>query len=212
MRIGVLGSGMVGQALSARLAELRHNVMIGTRDPGKLAEWQRSHHEVKVGSFEATAAHGEMIFNATNGSGSLAALEIAGEANLRGKVLADLSNPLDFARGMPPSLFVSNTDSLAEQIQRALPGTSVVKTLNTVTASLMVNPQRVAGGEHHVFVSGNDAAAKERVTEILKSFGWTHIMDLGDLSSARAVEMYLPLWLRLWGGLNTGLFNIKIMQ
>jgi predicted dinucleotide-binding enzyme len=203
---------MVGKALSARLAELGHDVMIGTRDAGKLAEWQASHNEVKVGSFGATAEHGEMVFNATNGSGSLAALEMAGEANMRGKVLADVSNPLDYSHGAPPSLFVANRDSLAEQIQRALPATRVVKTLNTVTASIMVYPQQVANGEHDVFVSGDDPAAKQQVIEILRSFGWIHILDLGDLSSARAAEMYLPLWLRLWGTLDTGMFNVRIMK
>lgn len=212
MRVGVLGSGMVGQALSARLSELGHEVMIGTRDPGKLAGWQASNRKVSVGSFAATAAHGSLIFNATNGEASLAALHMAGAENLSGKVLADVSNPLDFSRGMPPSLFTDSTDSLAEQIQRSFPDAKVVKTLNTVTASVMVYPQRLAGGEHHVFVSGDDAGAKEQVAGILRSFGWKHILDLGDLSTARGAEMYLPLWLRLWGALDTGMFNIQIMK
>lgn len=137
---------------------------------------------------------------------------MAGESNLDRKVLVDISNPLDFSNGMPPSLLVSNTDSLGEQLQRAFPSVKVVKTLNTVHANIMVYPQQVANGEHHVFISGNDAQAKAQVTEILKSFGWLHILDLGDITTARGTEMYLPIWLRMWGALGTGMFNIKIMK
>ncbi len=212
MKAGVLGSGMVGQAISARLAELDHDVMIGTRDPNKLSEWHTSHKDVKIGSFAGTADHGEIIFNATNGAASLDVLNMAGDSNLNGKVLVDISEPLDFSKGMPPSLFVSNTDSLGEQIQRAFPQVKVVKTLNTVNANVMVYPQHVANGDHHVFLSGNDAQAKEQVVDILKSFGWIHILDLGDLTTARGTEMYLPFWLRLWGALGTGMFNVKVMK
>jgi len=212
MKAGVLGSGMVGQAISARLAELGHDVMIGTRDPNKLNEWHSAHQDIKIGSFAGAAAHGEIIFNATNGAGSLEALRMAGESNLNGKVLVDISEPLDFSNGMPPSLFVSNTDSLGEQIQRAFPNVRVVKTLNTITANVMVYPQRIANGDHQVFISGNDAGAKAQVVDILKSFGWLHILDLGDLTTARATEMYIAIWLRLWGAVGTGMFNIKIMK
>jgi predicted dinucleotide-binding enzyme len=212
MKAGVLGSGMVGQAISARLAELEHDVMIGTRAPNKLSEWQASHKDVKIGSFAETAGHGEIIFNATNGAAALDVLNMIGESNLNGKVLVDISNPLDFSKGMPPSLLVSNTDSLGEQIQRAFPQVKVVKTLNTVTANIMVYPRQVANGDHHIFVNGNDAQAKRQVTDILKSFGWIHILDLGDITAARGTEMYLPIWLRLWGALGTGMFNVKIMK
>lgn len=212
MKAGVLGSGMVGQAISARLAELEHDVMIGTRDPHKLSEWQASHKDVKIGSFAETAGHGEIIFNATNGAAALDVLNMIGESNLNGKVLVDISNPLDFSKGMPPSLLVSNTDSLGEQIQRAFPQVKVVKALNTVTANIMVYPRQVANGDHHIFVNGNDAQAKRQVTDILKSFGWIHILDLGDITAARGTEMYLPIWLRLWGALGTGMFNVKIMK
>lgn len=212
MKAGVLGSGMVGQAISARLAGLGHEVMIGTRDPHKLGEWAASHPAIKIGSFAETAGHGEIVFNATNGAASLEALKMAGESNLNGKVLVDIANPLDFSKGTPPSLLVSNTDSLGEQIQRAFPQARVVKTLNTVTASVMVDPRLVAGGDHHVFVCGNDPDAKGQVVELLRSFGWIHILDLGDISGARGTEMYLPIWLRLWGALGTGMFNIKVMR
>ena len=212
MKAGVLGSGMVGQAISARLAELGHDVMIGTRDLSKLNEWHTSHKDVKIGSFAKTAGHGEIVFNATLGAASLDVLKMAGESNLGGKVLVDISEPLDFSKGMPPSLFVSNTDSLGEQIQGAFPQVKVVKTLNTVTANVMVYPQHVADGDHHVFISGNDAQAKGQVIDILKSFGWVHILDLGDLTTARATEMYIAIWLRLWGALGTGMFNVKVMK
>lgn len=187
---------MVGQAISARLAELGHDVMIGTRDPNKLGEWHESHPDVKIGSFAGTAGHGEIVFNATNGAASLDVLNLAGESNLNGKVLVDISNPLDFSMGMPPSLLVSNTDSLGEQIQRAHPQVKVVKTLNTVTANVMAYRQQVADGDHHMFVSGNDVQPKVQVIDILKSFGWIHILDLGDITTARGTEM----------------FNLKIMK
>jgi predicted dinucleotide-binding enzyme len=213
MKYGVLGTGMVGLAISRRLAQLGHEVMIGTRDPsrssGKLKSLQKT---VKAGTFAQAAAFGEILFNVTGGAVSLEALRMAGQANLKGKVLVDISNPLDFSKGMPPSLLVSNTDSLGEQIQRAFPDTKVVKSLNTVTAAIMVNPRAVAGGDHDMFVCGNDAAAKEVVTGILKEFGWSHITDLGDLTAARSMEMYLPLWLRLWGALENGMFNIRIAR
>ena len=212
MRMGVLGSGMNAQGLSARLAELGHDVMIGTRDAEKLKGWQSSNQRVKIGSFAETAAHGEMVFNATNGAASLAALSMAGAENLNGKILVDISNPLDYSNGFPPSLTVCGTDSLAEQIQREFPFTKVVKTLNTVTARIMVYPLEVANGDHHVFISANDADAKAQVTDLLKSFGWIHIFDLGDLSTARGTEAYLLLWVRLFGAMNTGMINVKIMK
>jgi predicted dinucleotide-binding enzyme len=178
----------------------------------KLSEWQVSHGNVKIGSFAETAGHGNIIFNATLGAASLDVLRMAGTSNLNGKVLVDISEPLDFSKGMPPFLFVSNTDSLGEQIQSAFPQVKVVKTLNTVTANVMVYPQQVAGGNHHIFISGNDAQAKGQVIDILKSFGWLHILDLGDITTARATEMYIAIWLRLWNALGTGMFNVKIMQ
>ena len=212
MKMGVLGSGMVAQALSARLAELGHDVVIGTRDAEKLRGWQSSNQRVKIASFAQTAAHGEMVFNATNGAGSLQALAMAGAENLNGKILIDVSNPLDFSNGFPPSLFVCGTDSLAEQIQRTFPYTKVVKTLNTITARVMVYPQEVADGDHHVFISGNDSDAKLQVIDLLRAFGWINIFDLGDLTTARGAEAYMLLWVRLFGSMNTGMINIKIMK
>ena len=152
------------------------------------------------------------IVNATNGSAALEILHQAGADNLAGKALLDVTNPLDFSQGMPPTLFVKDSDSLAEQIQRTFPETHVVKSLNTLTAHLMVNPRALADGAHTVFVSGNDSAAKTQVTTLLESFGWQDIIDLGDISTARGTEMWLPIWLRLWGALQTPSFNLKIVR
>ncbi len=143
----------------------------------------------------------------------LEALKLAGERNLTDKILIDIANPLDFSRGFPPSLSVCNTDSLGEQIQRAFPGAKVVKTLNTTNALVMVDPAKVAGGDHDLFVSGNDAAAKARVTELLERwFGWNSVIDLGDITTARGPEMLLAIWVRLYGTLGTGMFNFKIAR
>jgi predicted dinucleotide-binding enzyme len=167
---------------------------------------------VGLGSFAEAAAHGDLMVNATNGAASLEALRAAGEANLDGKVLIDISNPLDPSSGMPPSLFVSNTDSLGEQIQRAFPGVKVVKTLHTMNAFVMADPSLIAGGDHTVFVCGNDHEAKAQVTDILRSFGWRDVIDLGDITSARGTESYVSLWLRLWGALQIPMFNIKVVR
>ena len=227
MRIGIFGTGMVGQALAAKLSELGHEVVIGTRNVSTtLARtssdgygnppyrtWQLQHPKIKLATFAEAAAHAEIVINATNGGGSVAALAQAGEKNLNGKIMIDVANPLDFSKGMPPSLTVCNTDSLSEQIQRAFPEVKVVKTLNTVNATVMVDPARLAGADHHIFVSGNDAGAKAKVTELLKSwFGWRHIIDLGDITTARGTEMLLPVWVRLFGTLKTPMFNFKIVQ
>ena len=167
----------------------------------------------RVGSFADAAAHGEILFNCTAGVGSLEALRMAGERTLNGKVLIDIANPLDFSKGMPPTLTVCNADSLAEQIQRAFPAVKVVKTLNTVNARLMVNPRQLADGDHSIFVSGNDASAKTQVTDVLKNwFGWRQVIDLGDITTARGAEMLLPVWLRLVGVLNTPMFNFKVIR
>jgi predicted dinucleotide-binding enzyme len=212
MKMGVLGSGMVAQGLSARLAELGHNVVIGTQDADKLRGWQSSNQKVLIGSFVEAASHGEMLINATDGAASLNALIMAGEQHLADKILIDVSNPLDFSNGFPPSLTVFGKDSLAEQIQRAFPSARVVKTLNTVTARVMTHPLEVANGDHHVFISSNDMDAKGPVMGLLRSFGWIHIFDLGDLSTARGTEAYALLWVRLYGSMNTGMINIKIMK
>src|SRR3989442_7084043 len=211
MKVGVLGTGVVGQTLSAKLADLRNEVTIGTRDvdaalartepahPWEQAfpDWHSQNPAVKVGTFAEAAAHGEIVLNATAGKASLEALGAAGAENLDGKVLIDVANPLDTSGGMP-LLSVSNDDSLGEQIQRAFPSVRVVKTLNTVTAAVMVDPQGVGDGDHHLFVSGDDAEAKAEVTRLVEEwFGWRNVIDLGDITTARGPEMYVALWIRL---------------
>jgi 8-hydroxy-5-deazaflavin:NADPH oxidoreductase len=224
MKIGILGSGMVGQTIGAKLAERGMDVVLGTRTPEQLdekrgmgaplSEWvTKVGQNGRLGTFAEAAAHGELVINATSGTGSLEALSLAGEKNLDGKILIDISNPLDFSRGMPPSLSICNTDSLGEQIQKSFPRAKVVKTLNTTTAYVMVDPNQVAGGDHDIFVSGNDAEAKQRVTSLLKEwFGWKSVIDLGDITTARGAEMLLPIWIRLWGALGTPMFNFKIAR
>ena len=165
-----------------------------------------------LGTFAEAAAHGEVVVNATASAVSLEALERAGEENLSGKVLMDVSNPLDFSKGMPPTLSVVNTDSLGEQIQRRFPEARVVKTLHTTNARLMVDPARLAGGDHTVFVGGDDPEAKAVVTDLLRSFGWSDIVDLGDITTARGTAMMLPLWVRPFGALDNPLFNFKIVR
>jgi predicted dinucleotide-binding enzyme len=225
MKIAVLGTGMVGQTIAARLAGLGHEVTVGTRDPqGTLARtepdgmgnpaypvWAAAHPEVRLATFADAAAGAELVVNATSGHGALPALEAAGADNLAGKVLLDISNPLDFSGGFPPTLFVKDTDSLGEQVQRAFPDALVVKTLNTLNADLMVDPASL-GEASSVFVSGNDETAKATVTELLTSFGHTDVIDLGDISTARGTEMLLPVWLRLMGALGTAAFNFRIVR
>jgi len=213
MKFGVLGSGMVGSAIAGKLVSRGHEVRMGSRTAAneKAAAWVSSAGKgASQGTFADAAAFGEIVFNCTSGAGSLDALKSAGAQNLLGKVL--VANPLDFSKGMPPTLFVSNEDSLAERIQAALPDTNVVKALNTINANVMVNPGRVPG-ETDVFVCGNDAGAKAQVIRILKQdFGWTTVIDLGDLTAARGTESYLHLWLRLMGSLKTADFNVKVVH
>ncbi len=212
MRYGVLGTGPVGQAIAARLAGLGHDVVMGSRDAGnpQALEWAADK-SVRVATFADAAAHGEVVVNATGGAVSLDVLALAGADHLDGKVLVDVSNPMDPASGFPPSLTVVNTDSLGEQIQRAYPGTKVVKSLNTINCDVMVDPSLVPG-EHVVFVAGEDPAAKATVAAMLSEFGWPadRVLDLGGIDAARATEMYLSLWIRLYGVGGGHLFNIAV--
>ena len=226
MKIGIFGTGIVGQTLAGALAK-GHEVMIGTRDPQATSQresvsgatrtsfrdWQKDHPSVKLGTFADAARFGDAIINATSGGGALPALEGAGAEALGDKILLDLSNPLDFSKGFPPTLTVSNTDSLAEQLQRAFPRVRLVKTLNTTTAALMVNPGAVGGGDHTMFVAGNAADAKAQVKGWLGEwFGWRDVIDVGDVTNARGLEMLLPLWTRLYGALGFPMFNFKIVR
>jgi predicted dinucleotide-binding enzyme len=227
MQIGILGTGIVGQTIASALANKGHSVMIGTRDPAAtlardkgtpmnpttFKDWQKANAKVKLGTFAEAARFGEVLVNATSGGGAVPAVKAAGADALADKVMLDLSNPLDFSRGFPPTLSICNDDSLAEQIQRAAPRVKVVKTLNTVTAAVMVNPAAVNGGDHTLFVSGNDAEAKAKVKRWLSEwFGWREVIDLGDITTARGTEMVLPLWLRLMGVMGSPMFQFKVVR
>jgi len=226
MKIGILGTGVVGQTIAEKLSQLGHQVMIGTRDKEKtlskkekdnfgrppFSEWHKNNSEIKFGTYSEAASFGEFMINATSGVGSIEALKLAGEKNFENKVLLDIANPLDFSKGMPPSLTICNTDSLGEQIQKAFPKIKVVKSLNTLNAYLMVNPSLLPESTN-VFLNGNDADAKSEVRKLLNSFGWNDkdIIDMGDISTARGTEQLLPIWVRLWGTLQTPMFNFKIV-
>jgi 8-hydroxy-5-deazaflavin:NADPH oxidoreductase len=224
MKIGVLGSGMVGQNLGGVLAHRGHDVVLGTRSPDDLDREHRAGKTLRawlldagdrgrVGTFAEAAAHGAVVLNATNGAGTLDALHLAGAANLNGKILIDVSNPLDFSRGMPPTLFICNDDSLGERVQAAFPDVRVVKTLNTTNTFIMGDPRQLADGDHTMFVCGNDAAARQQVVSHLQEwFGWNDIIDLGDITSARGMEMVLPIWVRLMTALGTPMFNFRIVR
>ncbi len=215
MKIGILGTGMVGTALASKLVSLGHEVMMGAREAGnvKAGTWAaQAGKGASSSTFADAAAFGEIVFSCTLGMASLDALRAAKPENLRGKVLIDVSNPLDFSKGMPPTLSTgAGGESLGEQIQSEFPEAKVVKALNTVNAAVMVEPGRT-GGESDLFLCGNDGEAKERVTALLKQFGWARIHDLGDISGARGTEAYLLLWLRLWGTLKTPDFNVRIVR
>ncbi len=215
MNIAILGTGMVGSTIGSALVQRGHEVMMGSRETGnpKALAWALSAgRTASQGSFRNAASFGEIVFNCTAGTASLDALGLAGADNLDGKILIDLANPLDTSRGMPPTLSICNTESLGERIQLALPRVKVVKTLNTVNCRVMVNPSLVPG-DHVVFVGGNDEAAKRRVVDgLVDWFGWKRdqVIDLGDITSARATEMMLPVWLRLYMKLGTPNFNFGL--
>ncbi|EYD78303.1 NADP oxidoreductase, coenzyme F420-dependent [Rubellimicrobium mesophilum DSM 19309] len=224
MRIGIVGGGSVGQTLGAGFAKAGHEVVLGIREvtpetlaqprnqARTLAEWQ-DETGARVVTMEEAAWRGEAVVNATNGAGSLEALRIAGTRNLAGKVLIDVANPLDFSKGMPPFLMAeySGPTSLGEQVQAAFPEARVVKCFNTVTASVMTNPGLVPG-EHDLFLCGDDEAAKEAVRELARGFGWSRFVDLGDIKGARAQEMFVVIWVRLWMVSGDPIFGYRIVR
>ena len=225
MDIAVLGTGMVGQTIAGRLHELGHAVVVGTRDPKAtlartapdgmgnppFSAWHADHPRIGLATFAEATSGGDLVVNAGSGAAALDMLGLAGAENLAGKVVIDISNPLDFSNGFPPTLFVRDTDSLGERIQRAFPEAKVVKTLNTLTASLMVDPKSL-GESTTVFVSGDDAAAKATVVTLLETFGHEDVIDLGPLETARGTEMMMPVWLRLMGALDSSTFNFKVVR
>jgi 8-hydroxy-5-deazaflavin:NADPH oxidoreductase len=217
MKITVLGTGMVGNAIATKLVNVGHQVMMGSRNANSDAgrEWLHSiGGKAQIGTFADAAKFGEIVFDCTNGANSLAALRQAGAANLNAKILIQVGNPLDASKGMPASLTVCNTDSLGEQVQREFPDVRVVKALNTLNCDIMIDPSRMPG-DHDLFICGNDTEAKREVANRLcEWFGWkpSNIIDLGDISNSRGTEMFLPLWMRLWGVLGTPHFNIHVVR
>ncbi|MEM6727909.1 MAG: NAD(P)-binding domain-containing protein [Pseudomonadota bacterium] len=214
MKIAVLGTGMVGQALATKLAALGHDVMMGARAPGnaKAAAWA-AENAAQSGTFAEAAAHGEIVVMATLGAATLEVAEAAGALALAEKVVIDVTNPLDMSAGFPPTLLpeYTNTHSLGEALQAALPDARVVKALNTMNCEIMVNPALVPG-QHDVFLAGNDADAKALVADLLNSFGWEDPVDLGGIEAARGTEGLMPFWLRMYGAVGSANFNYRIVR
>ena len=191
-QIGILGSGSAARTLGSGLLRLGHPVMLGTREPDKLADWRdEAGPSGRVGSFADTAVYGELIVLSVLGRAAEDVIRLAGPDNLAGKVIIDASDPLDFSAGRP-GLFVGTTDSLGERVQRAAPRARVVKALNIVLAEVMVDPT-LTGGQPDMFIAGNDDDAKEVVTELLRRLGWP-VIDLGDIENARWLEALSLLW------------------
>jgi 8-hydroxy-5-deazaflavin:NADPH oxidoreductase len=224
MKIGFIGAGVVGQTLAAKLAANGHDVMIGIRNATQeelakprnytqsLADWLKANPKARAGTFAEAAAHGDIIFNVTGGEVSIAALTLAGAANLKGKVLVDVGNPLDFSQGFPPVLTasLSGRTSLGEEIQKAFPEAKVVKAFNTLGAAHMVDTTLI-GEPNDLFLSGNEAAAKAAIRDLAaKEFGWTHFTDLGDISGARAQEALVLVWLRIFTARGNAAFNFHV--
>ena len=226
MKVGIFGTGDVGKTLGTALIRRGHDVMLGTRDVRKkmaekasdgesvsFRDWLSKNKKIHLVSFSEAAAHGEMLMNATAGHASIEALSKVKPADLKDKILIDVSNALGPWGQGPLEMFVVNTDSLAERIQRAHPGLRVVKALNTVSSHLMANPAGLAGGDHDVFVAANDPESRDRVTRFLREeFGWRTVIDLGDLASARAMEMMIMAWVKIYEALGTSDFNFKVVR
>jgi len=215
-KIGVLGTGMVGNAIAKKLIALGHQVMMGsrTKDNAKAIEWANANgSNASNGTFEDAAKFGEVIFNCTRGEIAIDVIKAAGIENFNGKTVVDISNPLEFPKDSAPILIhkYANTTSLAEHIQQTIPAANLVKTLNIVNCEVMVNPSK-SGGDPTMFMSGNNAEAKEEVKNILLSFGWNDIIDLGDISTARGTEMMLPIWLRTYMATKNGYIAFKIIR
>lgn len=211
MKIGVLGTGEAGQRYGGKLIQLGHDVMMGARSSeNEKVLGFAARTGGKAGKFADAALHGDIVFNCLRGDVALDVLT-AVSGVLEGKILVDMSNPLDFSKGAPPTLSISNTDSLGEVIQRGLPRTRVVKTLNTMNSAVGIDPA-IVPGPHAVFVSGNDKPAKGKIMDLLRSLGWVSIIDLGDITSARATEQMLPLWTRLYSVFGTGEFNFAVLR
>lgn len=216
MKVGLLGTGVVGRTVGTKLIELGHEVTMGSREAGneRAVEWADAAGDAAAeGSFADAARVSDLIINATSGSASLAALSTIEAADLDGKILIDAANPFDASAGMPPTLSVSNDDSLGEQIQASFPASKVVKAMNTMSCLVMVEPARVPG-DHVTPIAGNDDEAKLVVSELIESFGWPRerVIDYGDITAARGLEMYMAFWIRLFMKFGDGDFNIALQR
>lgn len=195
MKIGVLGTGDVGKALGKGFLALGHEVKMGSREAknAKAEAWvKESGSKASAGTFAEAVAFGELIVLATLGAANKSIIEQVGAEKLRGKVIIDATNPLDMSKGFPPSLLLSGNDSGGEEVQRLAPGALVVKAFNTVGHADMFKPE-FAGGPPDMFICGNDAGAKKKVTELLSTFGWNTI-DLGAIASSRYLEAMCIVW------------------
>jgi predicted dinucleotide-binding enzyme len=213
MKIGILGTGMVGEALGSKFVQLGHQVKMGSRTANNesAVKWvQAAGAKASQGTFNDASLFGEMVFICLKGAVFLDVTKTLSPGALNGKVLVDVSNPLDFSRGMPPCLSICNTNSLGEEVQKALPSAKVVKSLNIVNCEVMADPAK--GGHPTMLVCGNDADAKTKVTALLKEMGWKDIIDLGDITKARGTEMLLPLWLNLFGLFGNPHFGFKVVR
>jgi predicted dinucleotide-binding enzyme len=212
VKIAVLGTGSAGRTVAAGLARLGHEVVIGTRDPVATRERADWDSDLPLEEYAVVADGADIVVNATNGQASLVVFDAIGGQQLSGKVVLDLANALDFSGGFPPRMAVDDTDSLAEQIQRAFPQARVVKALNTVTAGVMVDPGKVGDGETTVFAASDDAEARAVVVALLEQLGWRDVVEFEELAAARGLEMWLPLWVRLMARLGTADFNLKVVR
>ncbi len=214
MKIAVLGTGMVGNTIGIKLIQLGHQVMMGSRtaDNEKAKLWVNNNgSNASQGTFADAAKFGEMIFLCTKGEATLDVLRMAGLSLFNGKTVIDISNPLDFSNGMPPSMFICNTNSLGEEVQKLIPDAYVVKTLNIVNCEVMVNANK-SNGDPTMFMSGNNQEAKSAASKILEDFGWKDIIDLGDITTARGTEMMLPIWLRTYMATKNGYIAFKVVR
>lgn len=229
MKITIFGTGMVGQNLATALVGKGHSVTVGTRDVKKslatsdanafgmpaFGTWHKSNPQIQVARFADAAASSELLINATSGAVIIDILQDVPKQNFDNKIMIDAANALDFSKGMPPRVSITDTAgaSVGERLQAAFPTLRIVKALNTISAFDMLNPTAVAGGDSTLFMCGNDAAAKVTVLELLRSYGWKDVLDLGDISNSGAMELMMPIWLRVWGKLGqTTVFNYKIVR
>jgi 8-hydroxy-5-deazaflavin:NADPH oxidoreductase len=214
MKIGIHGTGMVGETLGTKFVQLGHQVKMGSRTANNenAAKWvAKNGASASAGTFAQAAEFGNLIFLCLKGDVEMDVVRSVGPKPFGNKPVVDVSNPLDFSHGMPPSLTVCNTNSLGEEVQKALPSAKVIKTLNIVNCDIMIDPNK-AGTQPTMFICGNDSGAKAEVTTLLKNLGWTDIIDLGDVTKSRATEMLLPIWLSLMQTLGHVHFGFKVVR